>query len=282
VSTDGESTSPEAYLGGDGPTVVLLHGLNMSWHIWRPVIPLLTERFRVYAPTLPGHRGGPGLHSDGHASILRLTGMMREQLAATGIDRAHMASNSLGGAVALRLAEAGAARSVTAFSPAGGWRNGSDFHRLAMLLRMSRLSVDMPWAAGMLTLPAARKRLMRSVMEHPEELPAAEFAELTADLRACRVLEPLLRESARSGPMKPVIGAGVPVRIAWPERDRTIGFDRYGAPLLENVPDPEVIRLRGVGHVPMYDDPALVAGAIAEFVEHTETTRTPRRKRDGS
>jgi pimeloyl-ACP methyl ester carboxylesterase len=267
MSESAPATPPEHYLGGDGPTVVLLHGLNMSWHIWRTVIPLLTERFRVYAPTLPGHRGGPSLRPDGQAGIARLAETVREQLVAGGITGVHVVGNSLGGAIALKLGEAGAARSVTAFSPAGGWRTTSDFHRLATLLRMSRLSVDMPWAGGMLTFPAVRKRLLRALMEHPEELPSPEFAEMTADLRDCRVLEPLLEDARRTGPMKPVVAAGVPVRIAWPERDRTIGFHRYGAPLLDHVPEPDVIRLRGVGHVPMYDDPALVASVIAEFVD---------------
>jgi pimeloyl-ACP methyl ester carboxylesterase len=53
-----DTSQPEVYQGGEGPPLVLLHGLNMSWRAWAPVLALLSERFRGYAPTLPGHRGG--------------------------------------------------------------------------------------------------------------------------------------------------------------------------------------------------------------------------------
>jgi pimeloyl-ACP methyl ester carboxylesterase len=157
-----DTSAPEAYQGGEGPPLVLLHGLNMSWRAWAPVLPLLSERFRVYAPTLPGHRGGPALRTDGQAGVEELTWMVREQLAAAGITAAHLVGNSLGGAVALTLAEAGAARSVTAFSPAGGWRGRREFHRLALLLRAGRLAMGLPWAGGMLAFPALRAVLLRA------------------------------------------------------------------------------------------------------------------------
>jgi pimeloyl-ACP methyl ester carboxylesterase len=56
----------------------------------------------------------------------------------------------------------------------------------------------------------------------------------------------------------------VPVRLAWPVKDRTIPFERYGRPWLTVLPKAELVRLRGVGHVPMYDDPALVVRTIRE------------------
>src|SRR5205814_9863687 len=39
---------------GHGPAVVLLHGYAQTSRIWRPIIPLLAERFTVIAPDLPG------------------------------------------------------------------------------------------------------------------------------------------------------------------------------------------------------------------------------------
>ena len=41
-------------IGGDGPTVVLLHGYPQSWHEWRHIAPALAERFTVIAPSLRG------------------------------------------------------------------------------------------------------------------------------------------------------------------------------------------------------------------------------------
>ena len=39
--------------GGEGPVVVLLHGLLMDWTLWRDVIADLRADHRVVAPTLP-------------------------------------------------------------------------------------------------------------------------------------------------------------------------------------------------------------------------------------
>jgi pimeloyl-ACP methyl ester carboxylesterase len=39
--------------GGDGPVVVLLHGLLMDATVWRPVVDRLAPRHRCLTPTLP-------------------------------------------------------------------------------------------------------------------------------------------------------------------------------------------------------------------------------------
>jgi pimeloyl-ACP methyl ester carboxylesterase len=39
---------------GHGPTVLLLHGFAETSRMWRPLIPLLAEKFTVIAPDLPG------------------------------------------------------------------------------------------------------------------------------------------------------------------------------------------------------------------------------------
>src|SRR5437588_184459 len=39
---------------GSGPTLILLHGYAETSRMWKPIIPLLAERFTVIAPDLPG------------------------------------------------------------------------------------------------------------------------------------------------------------------------------------------------------------------------------------
>jgi pimeloyl-ACP methyl ester carboxylesterase len=39
--------------GGHGPTVILLHGYAETSRMWRPIIPVLAEKFTVIAPDLP-------------------------------------------------------------------------------------------------------------------------------------------------------------------------------------------------------------------------------------
>jgi pimeloyl-ACP methyl ester carboxylesterase len=61
------------------------------------------------------------------------------------------------------------------------------------------------------------------------------------------------------------------VRIVWGLNDRMLPFMRYGAPMLAAVPAAEFKLLPDVGHVPMIDDPVLIANAILDFVEQTDS-----------
>ena len=56
----------------------------------------------------------------------------------------------------------------------------------------------------------------------------------------------------------------MPVRIAWGTRDRIIPLERYSPRLRRLVPQAELVELPGLGHVPMSDDPELVARTILE------------------
>ena len=53
-SVEVEGTKLQYLLAGHGPNVILLHGYTQTSHMWRPLIPKLTNRFTVIAPDLPG------------------------------------------------------------------------------------------------------------------------------------------------------------------------------------------------------------------------------------
>jgi len=50
LTASNSTTSPPA----NGPAVILLHGYTQTSRMWRPIIPLLAEKFTVIAPDLPG------------------------------------------------------------------------------------------------------------------------------------------------------------------------------------------------------------------------------------
>src|SRR3954453_2105201 len=119
--------SPALYRAGEGEPLVLIHGFTATWRCWLPVLGELVPRFDVIAPTLRGHDGGADLPPHGEPPpIARAADFLEEHLDMLGVGTAHLAGNSLGGALALELAKRGRARSVVGISPGGGIRPGDD------------------------------------------------------------------------------------------------------------------------------------------------------------
>jgi pimeloyl-ACP methyl ester carboxylesterase len=106
---------------GDGPPVVLLHGLGLSRAVFDPVLPALSSRFRVLRLDLRGHGASPAPDPPVpyvHADDVRAT------LDALGLDRVDLVGQSLGGAVAvdLALAHPERVRRLALLAPAlSGW-----------------------------------------------------------------------------------------------------------------------------------------------------------------
>jgi pimeloyl-ACP methyl ester carboxylesterase len=264
----------DAYEGGAGPPLVLLHGLGATWHIWKPVLAILEARHRVVAPTLPGHTGGAPLLPGAEPTVAAMSETLIAQLRRRGIESAHVAGNSLGGWLALELARRGFATSVVVFSPAGAWRTPHDYRKVARPFRFffAITPLVMSLTAPFLGSAALRRKLARRSMEHGERIPAPEFRAMLRAMGRTRILPTLLKTMGRDGPMAP-LASNVPIRIAWGERDRVIPFPVYGAPMLERARRAEHITLPAVGHVPMYDDPRAVATAILAVTAARELPR---------
>jgi 2-hydroxy-6-oxonona-2,4-dienedioate hydrolase len=91
-----------ARTGGDGPPLVLVHGLAVSSLYFVPLARRLSERFTVLAPDLPGHgRSGTPPRP---LRIPELADALRVWLDLAGIERAPLVANSLGCQVAVDLA----------------------------------------------------------------------------------------------------------------------------------------------------------------------------------
>ncbi len=256
----------DAYTAGSGPPLVLLHGINASWRIWSPILPLLESHYEVHALTLPGHRGAAPLPVGGKGGAVELADALEARLDESQIPRAHLVGNSLGGWLALELAQRGRAVSVVAFSPAGAWRRQRDLNRLVRLFRFGAAMNRRPSLPKLLARPRVRRVLLRSVAARADRIPTPDLAGMLADMEACTILDGLLDSIRSTGSVSALtVAADCPVRIAWPIRDRTIPFKNYGVPYVDLLPQAELVRLEGVGHVPMFDDPALVARTIIDF-----------------
>ena len=246
---------------GAGEPLVLLHGITHRRQAWYPVLDELAQQREVILVDLPGHGQSPPFVLDGLSVKDALRRDFEGFLDDLDLDRPHIAGNSLGGLVALHAAVNGRARSVTALSPAGFWRDEAEFAYtrrffVGLLALADRLGPGVE--------RAARSRLIRqvvysSLMAHPSRVPTDH---VIGDTRAFMYARPTLRTMlAAAEPFTEQIARDVPVTIAWSGRDLVL--PRWQADTAKRrLPHAEHVMLRGVGHVPMFDNPRVIAQVL--------------------
>jgi len=266
--------TPSSHRGGDGTPLLLIHGFSDTWRGWKPVLPLLERHHDVLAATVAGHYEGAALPDGAEPTTAALADALERDMDAAGFETAHIAGNSLGGWLALELAARGRARSVVALAPAGGWeRDPRIERRLGRLFRMNHCLArrSAPYADRLMRRPRIRRLSFRDVAVHPERIPPAAAAHMIKGVAGCDVYQAFIELTLRDGFPPSLAPIACPVRIAWSERDRIIlPRAEYQTRLSRLVPDAEVITLAGVGHVPMHDDPELVARTITEVTARVD------------
>ncbi|MFF2962361.1 alpha/beta fold hydrolase [Streptomyces sp. NPDC057963] len=248
---------------GRGEPLLLLHGIGHHRQAWDPVLSFLALERDVVAVDLPGFGNSPALPEGvpyDLASVVPVLGAFCEKL---GLDRPHVGGNSLGGLLALELGRAKLVRSVTALSPAGFWTEGERRYAFGTLRAMRRgaLSLPMPVIERLARSAAGRAALTSTIYARPgRRSPDAVVAETVA-LREATGFHPTLAVGRSVAFTDDV--PGMPVTVAWGSRDRLL-LRRQGIRAKYAIPGARLVRLPGCGHVPMNDDPALVARVILD------------------
>ncbi|HEV7770196.1 MAG TPA: alpha/beta fold hydrolase [Solirubrobacterales bacterium] len=242
---------------GSGEPLLLIHGLGGSALVWEPAVDLLAAEREVVVLDMAGFGDAPPLPDGVEPTAANLAAALHEQCLELGIERPHVAGNSLGGWAALEMGRAGWAASVTAISPAGLWRRPlgprrRDPRRWAQRLR--------PLADLALRAPGLRRRALATFAAKPERIPAATGRELVLGWIDADGYDGANR-AMRSHVFDPAgYPDDMPVTIAWCELDRLVA-----PPRPERCPaGARLIVLPGVGHTPTWDDPELVAAALLQ------------------
>jgi len=248
---------------GNGPPLVLFHGVLCSERVWDRVLPLVAPYHDTIALTALGHKGGNPPRTR-PARFSHIVDDAQEALDRLGIAKAHLAGNSMGGWVALELARRGRAESVCALSPAGCWpadagNAGDAGDRLRAAIRQARF--------GRFVLPLLarsgrfRRWAMRLNAAHGDRLTATEMVARADDLLQCVAGQDLLRTDEA---LAPFLSLPCPVTLAWSERDRVLPMRSHGERAKTLMPGARFVVLSDVGHVPMFDAPDLVARTLLE------------------
>jgi pimeloyl-ACP methyl ester carboxylesterase len=247
---------------GTGSPLVLLHGIGHRWQAWQPVLDLLAREHEVIALDLPGFGRSPDLPPDYTHDLAGTMRVLPELFRTLGVHRPHLAGNSMGGLIAVEAASHGLVRSATALSPAGFWTR-RDRARALATLRIIRAGARAPGPVRALLVdnPRLRAATLRVLYAHPERIGRIEAIGDTDALRNSSAFNPAMRAGRRlvwSGPPPKV-----PITIAWGDQDHIL-LPRQAQRAARLLPEARQIALPDCGHVPMIDNPELVARTILD------------------
>jgi pimeloyl-ACP methyl ester carboxylesterase len=244
---------------GSGEPLVLIHGIGHRRQAWDPVFETLAQSYDVIAVDLAGFGESPAYPLKSSYDMDNACDNLSDNFALWGVDRPHVVGNSLGGAIALELGARGLARSVTALSPAGffGGLNRVQTLTLLILLRVSSRLPDR--VLRLVSRSALGRRLAGSTLyAHPERFTAAQVYGDALALKHCHGFERTIVKGVTYSFREQL---DVPTTIAWGTRDLILP---YGSSAIaqERLPQARHVALPHCGHVPMIDDPDLVARVI--------------------
>ncbi|HEY7934063.1 MAG TPA: alpha/beta fold hydrolase [Solirubrobacteraceae bacterium] len=256
-------------LRGSGEPLVLIHGIGHHWQAWLPLLAPLNEAgFQTVAIDLPGFGASPPLPDGQTPTIAALTRAVGSFLDELGLTEAHLVGNSMGGAIALELASAGRARSVSAISPVGFWsRRERVFCQVSLRETFGLVGRWPDPISRVASNPLGRTLLASQICSRPWRTPGEQMrATILAFASSPGFLATLRTFEGYTVGDSPLL-VKTPVTIAWGTRDRLL-LPRQARRARRVLTHARHVWLPGCGHAPMWDDPELVAGTILSGARH--------------
>ena len=261
---------------GEGPPLLLLHGIAGSYETWAPLIPALSDEFTVIAPDMLGH--GSSAKPRGDYSLGAYAAGARDLLLALGHERATVVGHSLGGGVAMQFAYQFPAHTERlALVSSGGLGEEVNVVLRAATLPGSELVLPLitkAWVTG-------TGRRIAGWLDAVGLQPSADITEIARGYAS--LADPEARaafiQTARavidhrgqrvSARDRLYLADAVPSLIVWGERDRIIPCE-HGRRAAREMPGCRFELFEGAGHFPHLDRPIPFARLLARFVNETE------------
>lgn len=224
-------------VAGQGPPLVLIHGLSGSGRWWIRNIQILARHFQVYVVDLVGFGGS----RNGQPFVLgEAAGYLAQWMQQIGIARATLIGHSMGGHIAAELA--------------------SDFPE-----RVERLVlVD----AAVLPLPLSYIRHSISLLREARQMQLAFMPVLLRDaLRAGLLTILQAANDLRLADLRPKLARiSAPTLVIWGEHDALLPLD-MGKQLSRHLRFDELVIVKGAGHNPMWDCPRAFNQVVIDFIQ---------------
>ena len=260
---------------GDGPVLVLIHGITSTSQTWAHVIPSLAEHFTVIAPDLIGH--GESAKPRGDYSLGAYAAGIRDLLLALGHARATFVGHSLGGGVAMQLSylfPEHCERLVLVGS--GGL--GSEINALLRAASLPGSELILPLLVNDQVLGLGRVvgdllgRIGLRVHTDLGQVLRGHASLSDGDARAAflHTLRPIVdfRGQRVDATDRIYLAQSIPFMMIWGERDPIIPV-AHGRAAPELVPGSRLEVFPDAGHFPHLDDPLRFVRVLIDFVKST-------------
>jgi pimeloyl-ACP methyl ester carboxylesterase len=238
---------------------VLLHGIGHHAQAWLPVMEHLDD-FDVYSCDSPGFGTSDPLPAGVEPTIWAYADAFEAFLAEHGLDRPHVAGNSMGGAIVLELARRGVVSSATAVSPAGFWTPAERRYTQLVLgtLPSTPHRIQPRVVSAALTRPGLF--VLRVMVKRPASIPPDDLRAMFRDAFAA----PAFAATLKAFDHYDFVDGhelAVPVTVAWGDADRILPHGRQAPRARAALRQARHVTLDG-GHLPFHDCPDAVAAAI--------------------
>jgi pimeloyl-ACP methyl ester carboxylesterase len=254
-------------MAGQGPPVVVLHGLGASHLTWQENFEALAENFTVYAMDIPGHGDSvkEGVTYTIEAGIAFTLGFFD----AMGLSSAALVGNSMGGLIALKVALAQPERltHLSLIDTAGFGKEIAPFLRIMSLPFIGELAerpVTRSTANMLHQIFAGRDIASETLINElvrTRSLPGAK----TAVLKTLRAGVNIFGMKRVHRLLNRLPELPMPITVVWGGRDRFFPVSHaYAA--AEMVPTAKLLVLPEAGHWPHMQEPEVFNNELIAFL----------------
>ncbi len=249
---------------GDGPPLVLLHGMACCWEWWLEVVPELGRHHRVLAVDLPGFGRSDALPPPAemaeHATVV--LGLLQQ----LGVAPAVVAGHSMGGLVALAMAAAAPERvaALVLVNAGGVPLSERQLARVMTVVRHAHRVLSRPAVLRAIARrPRVRRVLLRGALRDPGAM-RTDLAQIVVPLMAAPGFLDGVAAAGRAVQQARPEELGCPIHLIWGARDPLLPL-RAARELQERMPGAGLDVLPDAGHSPMVEAPAAFTRALLRF-----------------
>jgi pimeloyl-ACP methyl ester carboxylesterase len=252
--------SVEVLEAGEGSPLLFLHGAG-GIVAWEGVLPLLSNKHRVYAPLLPGFGASTGLECLEDHFDLFMHGF--DVIEALDLERPYIVGESFGGwmaaeMAALRPKEIGR---LALLAPVGLWRDEAPVVDIFGMMPGELVSYLFN---NQTSFPAQRMMMLTMLFSDKDDRSQEQVEILLAMSRGFRTVAKFLFPIPENGLERRLWRIEAPTMIVWGEQDRLVS-PIYADILREKIANAKVVRIPDTGHLIGLESPAPLAEALLRW-----------------